>query len=58
MLPTVNPSRVEEILIRVREVTSSKSQLEQENKELREKNFNLMLRNDYIENERVHIEAL
>lgn len=32
--------------------------MEEENARLREANFNLQARNDYVENERIHIEEL
>jgi hypothetical protein len=50
ILPTVNAKRIEEILLKIREISNSKSELEKENKDLRELNFNIQVRNDYIEN--------
>lgn len=35
ILPTVNAKRIEEILLKIREISNSKSELEKENKDLR-----------------------
>lgn len=58
ILPTINGNKIEEILTKIKEISSSKTELEKENKELRELNFNIQVRNDYIENEKIHIEEL
>ena len=58
ILPTISSAKIEEFIIKLREISNSKSQLEEQNQALREKNFNLQLRNDYVENEKVHIEEL
>lgn len=50
ILPTVTLTKIDEFIIKLRSISNSKSQLEEQNKTLREKNFNLQLRNDYIEN--------
>lgn len=49
---------MQDYLIKLRDVSNSKSNLEEDNVRLREANFNLQARNDYMENERVHIEEL
>ena len=50
ILPTVTLTKIDEFIIKLRSISNSKSQLEEQNKALREKNFNLQIRNDYIEN--------
>ena len=49
---------MDEFIIKLREISNSKSQLEEQNQALRDKNFSLQLRNDYVENEKVHVEEL
>jgi hypothetical protein len=58
ILPTVSAQRIEEILLKIRDISTSKTELEKQNKEIRELNFNLQVRNDYIENEKLHVEEL
>ena len=50
ILPTVTITKIDEFILKLRTISNSKSQLEEQNKSLREKNFNLQIRNDYIEN--------
>jgi hypothetical protein len=48
VLPTITLEKVEELALRLREVANGKSELEQANKKLREDNFEIQLRNDYL----------
>lgn len=48
ILPTLDPQKVQDILAKIRDISRSKSQLEQEHKELKELLFNLQVRNDYL----------
>lgn len=50
ILPTVSINKIDEFIGKLRLISNSKSQLEEQNKALKEKNFSLQLRNDYIEN--------
>lgn len=58
ILPTVTISKIDDFIMKLRQISTSKSQLEEQNKALREKNFSLQIRNDYIENEKVHLDEL
>ena len=58
VLPTITLEKVEELALRLREVANGKSELEQANKKLREDNFEIQLRNDYLEMEKQSLEAL
>ena len=58
ILPTISGAKMDEFIIKLREISNSKSQLEEQNQALRDKNFSLQLRNDYVENEKVHVEEL
>jgi len=49
ILPTVTPTKIDEITNKLRQISSSKTQLEDQNKVLREKNFSLQLKHDHIE---------
>ena len=48
ILPTISSAKIDEFIIKLREISNSKSQLEEQNQGLREKNFSLQMRNDYI----------
>jgi hypothetical protein len=48
ILPTLNPSKVQDILMKIRDISTGKSQLEKENREIRDLLFNLQVRNDYL----------
>ena len=48
IIPTITLDKMDEYINKLREITHSKSSLEQENKLLREKNFNLQIHNDYV----------
>ena len=41
MLPTVNPHKVNEVLLKIKDIANSKTQLEKQNRDLQELNFNL-----------------
>lgn len=58
VVPTITLEKVEELALRLREVANGKSELEQTNKKLREDNFEIQLRNDYLELEKQSVEAL
>jgi hypothetical protein len=58
IIPAITIEKMQDYLIKLRDVSNSKSNLEEDNVRLREANFNLQARNDYVENERVHIEEL
>lgn len=58
VLPTITLEKVEELALRLREVANGKSELEQANKKLREDNFEIQLRNDYLQMEKQSLEAL
>ena len=50
ILPTVSPHKIEEMLVKMREISTSKTELERQNREMRDINFKVQLRNDYLEN--------
>ena len=56
ILPTVTVTKIDEFIVKLRQISNSKSQLEEQNKALREKNFSLQIRNDYIEIEKLHLD--
>lgn len=58
ILPTVTVTKIDEFIVKLRQISNSKSQLEEQNKALREKNFSLQIRNDYIEIEKLHLDEL
>lgn len=58
ILPTVTVTKIDEITNKLRQISSSKSQLEEQNKALREKNFNLQLKYDHIEIEKLGLQEL
>lgn len=49
IIPTITSSKIDEIISKLRQISLSKSQLEEQNKALREKNFNLQIKYDHIE---------
>lgn len=55
ILPTLNPHKVSDILHKIRDIAQSKSQLEKEHKDLQECNFNLQVRNDYLEHQKAAV---
>lgn len=58
ILPTLDPQKVQDILAKIREISKSKSQLEQQHKEIKELLFNLQVRNDYLENQKLAVDEL
>ena len=56
ILPTVNPAKVNEVLLKIKEIANSKTQLEKHSRDLQELNFNLQVRNDYLEHQRLATE--
>ena len=58
ILPTVNPAKVNEVLLKIKEIANSKTQLEKHSRDLQELNFNLQVRNDYLEHQRLATEEL
>lgn len=58
ILPTLNPHKVNDILHKMRDIALSKSQLEKQHKDLQEVNFNLQVRNDYLEHQKIAVEEL
>lgn len=51
-------SKIDEFMSKLRALSTSKSQLEQQNKGLRQKNFNLQLKYDHIEIEKANLVEL
>lgn len=49
IVPTMSMSKIDQFMSKLRAISTSKSQLEEQNKSLREKNFNLQLKYDHIE---------
>ena len=49
IIPTIISSKIDEIISKLRQISLYKSQLEEQNKALREKNFNLQIKYDHIE---------
>lgn len=50
IIPAITIEKMQDYLIKLRDVTNTKTNLEEENSRLREINFNLQARNDYVEN--------
>ena len=58
MLPTLNPHKVNEVLLKIKDIALAKTQLEKNHRDIQELNFNLQVRNDYLEHQKATTEEL